>query len=110
MDGGHSMKAIVATGTSGPESLELREVPDPTPAPGEVLVRIHAAGLNFADVRAAQGKYPGGPVPPFIAGREYAGVIESTGERVMGYSQQNAFAEFIASPRNLLFPVPPKWD
>jgi len=104
------MKAIVVTGTNGPDSLERREAPNPVPGAQEVLVRIHAAGLNFADVRAAQGKYPSGPVAPFIAGREFSGTIESTGERVMGYSQQNAFAEFIASPRSLLFPVPPKWD
>jgi NADPH:quinone reductase len=104
------MKAILVTGNNGPDSLELRDVPEPIPAPNEVVVRLHAAGLNFADVRAAQGKYPGGPEAPFIAGREFAGVIESTGERVMGYSQQNAFAEQIASPRNLLFPVPSQWD
>jgi NADPH2:quinone reductase len=104
------MKAIVVTGSNGPDSLELREVSEPKPGDNEVVVRIHAAGLNFADVHAAQGKYPGGPEPPFIAGREYSGVIEATGERVMGYSQQNAFAEKIASPRNLLFPVPERWD
>jgi NADPH2:quinone reductase len=104
------MNAIVVTGSTGPDSLELRDVPEPKLAVNEVLVHIHAAGLNFADVRACQGKYPGGPEPPFIAGREFSGVIESSGERVMGYSQQNAFAQKIASPRNLLFPVPAKWD
>ncbi|HEX6879431.1 MAG TPA: alcohol dehydrogenase catalytic domain-containing protein, partial [Terriglobales bacterium] len=104
------MKAIVVTGTSGPDSLELRQVPDPQPGTGEAVVRIHAAGLNFADVRAAQGKYPGGPAAPFIAGREFAGIVESTGERVMGYSQHSAFAEKIATPRALIFPAPPQWD
>ena len=104
------MKAAVVTGSNGPDSLEIRDVPEPQPGPNEVLVRIHAAGLNFADVRAAQGKYPGGPEAPFVAGREFAGIIESTGERFMGYSQQNAFAEKIASPRNLLFPIPQSWD
>lgn len=104
------MKAIVVTGSNGPDSLEVRDVPQPEVAADEVLVTIHAAGLNFADVRAAQGKYPGGPEPPFVAGREFAGVIQSTGERVMGYSQQNAFAEKISSPRNLLFPIPAGWD
>jgi NADPH2:quinone reductase len=104
------MKAILVTGSNGPDSLELRDVPEPQPAANEVTVRIHAAGLNFADVRASQGKYPGGPEPPFVAGREFAGVVEATGERVMGYSQQNAFADKIASPRNLLFPAPQQWD
>jgi NADPH2:quinone reductase len=104
------MKAAVVTGTNGPDSLEIRDVSEPQPSPNDVLVNIHAAGLNFADVRAAQGKYPGGPEAPFVAGREFAGIIESTGERVMGYSQQNAFTEKIASPRNLLFPIPQSWD
>jgi NADPH2:quinone reductase len=104
------MKAIVVTGDKGPDSLELREVPDPKPGPNEVVVNIKAAGLNFADVRAAQGKYPGGPEPPFIAGREFAGTIESTGERVMGYSQHSGFAEKITTPPNLIFPAPAQWD
>jgi NADPH2:quinone reductase len=104
------MKAIVVAASAGPESLELRDVAEPKPAKDEVLVRIHAAGVNFADVRAAQGKYPGGPEPPFVAGREFAGIVESTGEKVMGYSQQSAFAEKIATPRNLIFPAPPGWD
>lgn len=104
------MKAMVVTGDKGPESLEWREVPEPKAGPGEVVVHVKAAGVNFADVRAAQGKYPGGPEPPFTAGREYAGIVEGTGERVMGYSQHSAFAEKIATPRNLIFPAPPKWD
>ena len=104
------MKAIVVIGDKGPESLELREVPGPKPGPDEVVVNVKAAGLNFADVRAAQGKYPGGPEPPFIAGREFAGTVEGTGERVMGYSQHSAFAEKIATPRNLIFPAPTQWD
>jgi len=104
------MKAIVVTGDKGPESLELREVPEPKAGPGEVVVNIVTAGVNFADVRAAQGKYPGGPEPPFVAGREYAGTVEGTGERVMGYSQHSAFTEKIATPRNLIFPAPSQWD
>ncbi|MDT8066735.1 MAG: NADPH:quinone oxidoreductase family protein [Terriglobia bacterium] len=104
------MKSIVVTGNEGPKSLELREVPDPKAGTGEVVVNVTAAGVNFADVRAAQGKYPGGPEPPFVAGREYAGIVEGTGERVMGYSQHSAFAEKVATPRNLIFPAPAEWD
>lgn len=104
------MKAIVVTSFSGPDALKLQEVPDPTPSANEVLVRIQAVGINFADVRAAQGKYPGSPEPPFISGREFSGVIEATGERVMGYTQYGACAEKIAIPRNLIFPAPPSWD
>lgn len=104
------MKAIVVTADKGPESLQLRDVPEPKAEPGEVIVNVKAAGVNFADVRAAQGKYPGGPEPPFVAGREYAGMVEGTGERVMGYSQHSAFAEEIATSPRLIFPAPAKWN
>jgi NADPH:quinone reductase len=104
------MKAIVVTGDKGPGSLELHEVRDPKRGPDEVVVNVKAAGLNFADVRAAQGKYPGGPEPPFVAGREFAGIVEGTGERVMGYSQHSGFAEKIATARTLIFPAPSHWD
>lgn len=103
------MKAIVVRGDKGPDSLELQELSEPKAGPGEVVVSVKAAGVNFADVRAAQGKYPGGPEPPFVAGREYAGTIEGTGERVMGYSQHSAFAEKIVTSRSLTFPAPAKW-
>ncbi|HEU5400914.1 MAG TPA: NADPH:quinone oxidoreductase family protein [Terriglobales bacterium] len=104
------MRAIVVTGDKGPESLELREVAEPKSGTGDVVVNVKAAGVNFADVRAAQGKYPGGPEAPFVAGREYAGTVGGTGERVMGYSQHSAFAERIVTPRELIFPAPAKWD
>jgi NADPH2:quinone reductase len=103
------MKAIVATAFDGPDSLKLQEVPDPTPARDEVLVNVEAVGVNFADVLAALGRYPGGPKPPFITGREFAGVRADTGERVMGYAQDSAAAEKIAAQRNMMWPAPANW-
>ena len=103
------MKAVVIPRFAGPDALELTEVAKPTPAPGEVLVKVEAAGLNFADVLTASGGYPGLPAPPIIAGREFTGRIEGTGERVMGYTQSSAFAEYIAARRQLLWPVPNQW-
>jgi NADPH:quinone reductase len=103
------MKAAVITRYGGPEVLEIRDVPDPQPKPGQVVVRVEAAGVNFADIMAARGGYPGTPEPPLIAGREFAGRREDTGERVMGYTQSQAFAEKIATWPNLLWPVPEKW-
>lgn len=85
-------------------------MPKPSPADGEVLVRVEAAGLNFADVLTASGGYPGLPAPPLIAGREFAGRVAETGERVMGYTQSSAFAEYIAARRQLLWPVPDAWS
>ncbi len=104
------MKGIVIERFGGPEVLKLQEVADPQPKPGEVLVRVQAAGVNFADVMMAQGGYPGTPPPPVIAGREFAGVEEGTSERVMGYTQMGGFAEKIAAPRNLLWPWPMGWS
>ncbi|HYL14059.1 MAG TPA: NADPH:quinone oxidoreductase family protein [Terriglobales bacterium] len=89
----------------------MKEVPDPPqPGPKEVLVRVEAGGVNFADVLTASGGYPGLPKPPLIAGREFAGVREDTGERVMGYTQWGAFAEHVAARRELLWPVPAGWS
>ena len=93
------MKAVVVTRVGGPEVLEVRDVPEPQPKTGEVLVRVEAVGINFADTHATRGSYPGTPEPPYITGREFAGVVEDTGERVMGYTQYGAAAEKIAVPK-----------
>ena len=103
------MKAIVVTRLGGPEVLELRDVPDPTPSAGQTLVRVERGGLNFADLMTAQGGYPGAPKPPLIAGREFSGIEESTGRRVMGYTQWAAFAEKAAVRPDLLWPIPDNW-
>jgi NADPH2:quinone reductase len=104
------MKAAVISRYGGPEVLEVRDVPDPQPSPGQVLVQVEAAGVNFADIMAARGGYPGTPEPPLVAGREFAGRRLDTGERVMGYTQSKAFAEKIATSPDLLWPVPKKWS
>jgi len=102
------MKAVVITRPGGPEVLEVREVPEPTPSPGHELVRVEAGGLNFADVMTSQGGYPGTPKPPLVAGREFCG--QSDGRRVMGYAQWGAFAERVAARSALLWPVPEGWS
>jgi NADPH2:quinone reductase len=104
------MKAVVITRLGGPEVLEVRDVLDPVAGPGEELVRVEAAGVNFADTMAAQGGYPGTPKPPIVAGREFCGTRVSNGERVMGYRQWGAFAEVVAARTDLLWPVPAGWS
>ena len=103
------MKAIVISRLGGPEVLEVRDVPDPVPGGGQVLVEVQAGGLNFADVMTVRGGYPGTPNPPLIAGREFCGVSEDDGQRVMGYAQWAAFAERVAARSELLWPVPENW-
>jgi NADPH:quinone reductase len=104
------MKALMITSRSGPDALAIQNVSDPTLQPGQTLVRVTAGGLNFADFMTAQGGYPGTPPPPLVAGREFAGVEETTGRRVMGYIQWGAFAEKAAGYPHMLWPTPERWS
>jgi NADPH2:quinone reductase len=103
------MKALMITSLSGPDALTIQDVPEPVLKPGQTLVRVAAGGLNFADFMTAQGGYPGTPPPPLIAGREFAGVEENSGGRVMGYTQWAAFAEKTAAYSHMLWGVPAHW-
>jgi NADPH2:quinone reductase len=103
------MKALVITSLSGPDALAIQDTADPQLKPSQTLVRVTAGGLNFADFMTAQGGYPGTPAPPLVAGREFAGVEEATGRRVMGYTQWGAFAEKVAAYPHMLWPVPDHW-
>jgi NADPH:quinone reductase-like Zn-dependent oxidoreductase len=80
------MRAVWITRPGGPSALAVRETADPEPGPGQVRIRVSAAGLNFADVMAAQGLYPDAPKPPSVVGYEVAGVVDALGERVEGYA------------------------
>jgi NADPH2:quinone reductase len=103
------MKAVLVTRAGGPEVLEVRDVPDPQPGPGEVIVRVEAVGINFADTMSTQGTYSGTPPPPFVTGREFAGVRDDNDERVMGYMQWGAAAQKVAIKPKLLWPQPKGW-
>src|SRR5271167_3144073 len=107
------MKALVITRFGGPEVLELQQVPDAHPTPEQVLVKVEAGGLNFADLMTTHGGYAGTPKPPLTAGREFAGHEctgnDATRRRVMGYTQWAAFAEKTVANRNLVWPTPENW-
>lgn len=110
------MRAVVITRPGGPEVLELREVPTPTPGPGEVLVRVHAAALNRADVLQRRGRYPAPPgVPPEVPGLEFAGEVAELGpgvtawrpaDRVFGIVGGGAYAQFLVTHERMLAAVP----
>src|SRR5271157_861414 len=104
------MKALVITRLAGPEALAVQNVAEPAPKAGQTVVRVTAGGLNFADVMTTKGGYPGTPPAPLIAGREFSGVEEGTGRRVMGYAQWAAFAERTTAYSNMLWPVPERWS
>lgn len=80
------MKAVLCKAFGPPEELVLEEIPDPQPGPGEVLVDVHACGLNFPDVLMIQGKYQSQPPFPFAPGGEIAGTITALGEGVSGFT------------------------
>src|SRR5882762_5862725 len=76
------MRQIVTTKNGGSGVLQVQEKPDPQPKAGEVVVKVRAAGLNFADILARQGLYPDGPPKPCVMGYEVSGIVESVGENV----------------------------
>ena len=76
------MRQIVTTGTGGIEVLKVQEKPDPKPRADEVVIRVRAAGLNFADILSRQGLYPDSPPKPCVMGYEVSGVIEEVGEGI----------------------------
>ena len=80
------MKAIQINNTGGAEVLVLRDVPDPFPGTGEVLIRVDAAGVNFSDIMWRRGDYDVETPLPFIPGAEVAGTIVALGPDVTGFS------------------------
>jgi NADPH:quinone reductase len=98
------VRAIVFDRNGGPEVLEPSEVPDPTPADGEVLVEVEAVGVNYRDVYERRGGY--GSKPPAIIGAEGAGTVSETGERVAWSNVTGSYAERVAASRDKLVPVP----
>jgi NADPH2:quinone reductase len=76
------MKALLCTRLGGPDDLVVEAVPDPVAGPGEVVVKVEAAALNFFDTLIIAGKYQVKPELPFSPAAEFAGVVESVGERV----------------------------
>ena len=78
------MRQIVTTVNGGIDVLKVQEKPDPTPRDDEVVIRVRAAGLNFADILARQGLYPDGPLKPCVMGYEVSGVVKAVGKDVNG--------------------------
>ena len=112
------MRAIQITHTGGAEVLQLRELPTPTPGPGEALVQIEACGVNFIDIYLREGRYAS-PLP-FIPGQEAAGVVLAlgpdtasvdaapvkVGDRVAWCGVPGTYAQFAVAPVARLIAVP----
>ena len=113
-----TMRAHVQTSLNGPQDMRLvADAPAPRPGDGEVLIRVTAAGVNFADISKAHGAFLGGPQPPYVAGFEAAGEIVAVGPAVTGLQPgtrvvgigNGAFAEYMALPAAAAIPLPPGW-
>ena len=109
------MKAIVCKAWGPPEDLALDDLPDPVPGPGQVVVEVKAAGVNFPDVLTVQGKYQVRPPLPFIPGMEFSGIVRTVGpdvaayapgDRVIGFTRTGAFAALALAPVDTLVPMP----
>ncbi|HVG27986.1 MAG TPA: quinone oxidoreductase [Acidobacteriaceae bacterium] len=108
-----AMRAIQINKTGGPEVMEVAELSTPEPKSGEVLVRIHASGVNFIDTYLREGRYPA--ALPFTPGQEAAGVVEKVGEGVTGFGSgdrvawngtRGTYAEFACAPAKDLLHIP----
>lgn len=113
------MRALVCEKHGSPDDLALRELDDPVAGPGEILVDIKAAGLNFPDVLVIGGQYQVKTPPPFIPGHEAAGTVAGRGEgagrfnvgdKVIITPATGAFAQRCAVPEQLAMPVPDGLD
>jgi NADPH:quinone reductase-like Zn-dependent oxidoreductase len=108
------MRQVVIPRHGPPEVLTVREVPDPavTPPPGAVRIRVRAAGINFSDLLARQGLYPGAPKPPAVVGYEVAGVIDAADgpSKVIALTKFGGQSELVVVPAANVFPLPANWS
>ena len=114
-----AMKAVVCKQFGPPESLAFEELPSPRPGPGEVVISVRAASVNFPDVLIIQNKYQFKPPLPFSPGSELAGVVKEVGaevrnvqpgDRVMAFTTYGAFAEEAKTEATRLVPLPAAMD
>ena len=113
------MKAIIRTGDGGPEVLKLGEIPAPTPGPTQLLIKVRATALNRADTIQRQGGYPPPPGEPETLGLEIAGVVETMGDEVIGFTQGDhvfglvgggGYAQQAVIDYRMAMPIPEGWS
>jgi NADPH:quinone reductase len=111
---GERVRAVVVTRSGGPEVLEYTDWETPAPGPGELLVDVSVAGVNYRDVYEREGSYPG-PPPPLVAGVEGAGSVAAVGDgvsefevgnRVAWSSAPGSYAEQVVMPAGRAVPIP----
>jgi len=109
------MRALVVEDFAPFETHEIKELPDPVPGPGEVIIDAHAMGLNFPDLLMVEGKYQHKPARPFIPGFDAAGVVSAIGEgvsrvavgdHVLTLLHHGAFATRVTAPEHGVWRMP----
>jgi len=106
------MRAVQVISPTGPTDVVVRDVPEPEPKPGEVLVEVHSVGISFPDLLLSKGEYQLRPEPPFTLGVDFAGVVIdgpdgfTPGQRVAGVAGYGNAAERVASPADTTFALP----
>jgi len=113
------MRAVICRGWGGPEGLSLDEINPPALGPGQVMVEVHAAGVNFADTLMISGQYQEKPSLPFVPGLEVAGTVRAIGpgikrltprQRVMAVLDNGGFAEQAVARESDVFAIPEDMD
>lgn len=108
------MRAAQVVRLEGPQGVDLVDVPDPTPAEGQVLVDVHAVGVSFPDLLLSAGQYQIRPDPPFTLGVDFAGVVREApadsgfgaGDRVAGVLPYGGGSDVVAAGTESVFPLP----
>ncbi len=106
------MRAVQVVTTTGPSDVVVRDVPDPTPGPDDVLVEVHSVGISFPDLLLSKGEYQLKPELPFTLGVDFAGTVLSgpdgyePGQRVAGVGGYGGGSELVANPATSTFLLP----
>jgi NADPH2:quinone reductase len=100
------MRAVQITRFGGPEVLDIVDLPDPVPGPGQQLYEVHTAGVNFADTHQIENSYISQQQLPLIPGAEFVGTPVGGGPRVVGLLDGGGYAERVAAQDALTWPVP----
>jgi NADPH:quinone reductase len=113
---GETMLAAQVVSTTGPEGVEVRQVPRPAPVAGEVLIDVHAVGVSFPDLLLSKGQYQLRPEPPFTLGGDCAGIVVAdagpfrAGQRVAAVMSYGAASGRVSVPQDQVFALPPSLD
>ena len=110
------MRALTCQEFDQPETLTVQQKPDPVPGPGEVVIEVAAAGVNYPDALMVMGQYQVRPPLPFVPGAEAAGTVSAVGEgvthlrpgqAVVAFTGTGAFSTHLVAPAAQAIPLPP---